>query len=131
METIKFSRAITIGIAFTSTAALSIFLSTSVSPVLSKTVDNIGIGNDEKEFIFSGKCDNGQTYRLHSYEKVINGQTFSQYDYEGPAGKGTGQGWSRPRSGSLSPPRRRWYKLDQCHSSARLTKPARSGLRSA
>lgn len=101
MKIIQFSRAIAIGIAFTSAAALSIFLSTSVSPVLSKTVHNTGIGNDEKEFVFSGTCDNGQTYRLLSYEKVINGQTFSQYDYEGPAGKGTVKTSATPRTMSV------------------------------
>lgn len=101
MKTIQFSRAIAIGIAFTSAAALSMFLSTSVSPVLSKNVTGIGMGNDEKEFVFSGTCDNGQTYRLLSYEKVINGQTFSQYDYEGPAGKGTVKTSATPRTMSV------------------------------
>jgi hypothetical protein len=101
METIKFSRAITIAMAFTSVAALSIFLSTSISPVLAKNPGSLGLGHDEKEFVFSGKCDNGESYRLLSYEKVINGQTFSQYDYEGPAGKGTVKTSATPRTMSV------------------------------
>lgn len=101
MKIIQLSRAITIGMAFTSTATLSIFLSTSVSPVLSKNLGDMGIGNDEKEFIFSGKCDNGETYRLRSYEKVIHGQTLSHYDYEGPVGKGTVKTSASPRTMSV------------------------------
>jgi hypothetical protein len=99
METIKFSRAIIISIAFISVATLSIFLSTSISPVVTRNPTNMG--NDEKEFVFSGTCDNGQTYRLLSYEKVINGQTFSQYDYEGPVGKGTVKTSASPRTLSV------------------------------
>lgn len=47
------------------------------------------IGNDEQEFTFTGKCPNGDKYRLFSYQMDVDGLTQSFYDYEGPAGKGT------------------------------------------
>jgi hypothetical protein len=46
-------------------------------------------GNNDTEFIFAGRCMNGESYRIYSYEKNIDGAVKSFYDYEGPAGKGT------------------------------------------
>jgi hypothetical protein len=47
------------------------------------------IGNDDTEFVFAGRCPNGETYRIFSYQMEIDGLTQSFSDYEGPAGKGT------------------------------------------
>ena len=46
-------------------------------------------GNNDNEFIFAGRCMNGESYRIYSYEKNIDGYFKSFYDYEGPVGKGT------------------------------------------
>lgn len=46
-------------------------------------------GNNDNEFIFAGRCMNGESYRIYSYEKNIDGDFKSFYDYEGPVGKGT------------------------------------------
>lgn len=46
-------------------------------------------GPDDVEFIFAGKCPNGQSYRLHNYTKTIQGQSQSFFDYQGPAGQGS------------------------------------------
>ncbi len=46
-------------------------------------------GNNDIEFIFAGRCMNGEPYRIFSYEKNIDGYTKSFYDFEGPVGKGT------------------------------------------
>jgi hypothetical protein len=99
MESIPFSRAIIIGIAFLLAATFSIFLSTSQSPVLIEK--HASIGNDENEFVFAGTCHNGETYRLLSYNKVVDGQTLSFYDYEGPAGKGSVRTQATPRTMSV------------------------------
>jgi hypothetical protein len=47
------------------------------------------LGNDHPDFVFSGRCENGEIYRLYAYDKNVDGQISSMYDYEGPAGKGT------------------------------------------
>ena len=47
------------------------------------------IGNNDNEFIFAGRCINGESYRIYSYEKNIDGHSKSFYDFEGPVGKGT------------------------------------------
>lgn len=47
------------------------------------------LGNDEQIFVFMGRCADGAIYRLTAYEKELNGVSYSFYDYEGPAGKGT------------------------------------------
>jgi hypothetical protein len=46
-------------------------------------------GNDELEFIFVGHCKAGGSYRIFSYDKVINGSKQSFYDYQGPLGQET------------------------------------------
>jgi len=53
--------------------------------------------NDEESFVFGGKCDSGEPYRLYAYQKFTNGQLLSFYDYEGPAGKGTVQSNTIPK----------------------------------
>jgi hypothetical protein len=50
---------------------------------------NVPFGNDEQEFIFAGRCTNGNAYRIHSYQMDVDGLSQAFYDYEGPAGKGT------------------------------------------
>jgi len=47
------------------------------------------IGNNDNEFIFAGRCINGESYRIYSYDKNIDGHSKSFYDYEGPVGQGT------------------------------------------
>jgi len=47
------------------------------------------LGNDENTFVFSGRCSNGETYRLESYKMDVDGLSYSFYHYEGPVGKGT------------------------------------------
>ncbi|CAN1523961.1 hypothetical protein B9Z42_04380 [Limnohabitans sp. B9-3] len=62
----------------------------SVHAVVENTMINKKfLGNDDDSFIFSGRCPNGQTYRLFSYQTQVNGITQFFYDYEGPVGKGT------------------------------------------
>lgn len=96
MKPNPFSRAFTIGIAFISAASLSIFLSTSLSPVLAQ--NSSVLGEDENEFVFSGNCSNGEPYRLFYYSKVVDGQVYPFYDYEGPAGKGRVSTRATPRT---------------------------------
>lgn len=60
-----------------------------------KTVPRVE--NDEQEFTFVGKCPNGNSYRIFSYQMTVDGLTKSFYDYEGPAGKGTVQTEAQPR----------------------------------
>jgi hypothetical protein len=47
------------------------------------------LGNDEETFLLTGTCQNGEPYRLFSYQKRTGGLSQSFYDYEGPAGKGS------------------------------------------
>ena len=96
MKSIPFSRAITVGIAFISAASLSIFLATLASPVQAE--NHTSLGEDDNEFVFAGTCHNGESYRLFSYTKVIDGQTYWQHDYEGPAGKGSVSTRATPRT---------------------------------
>lgn len=56
------------------------------------------LGNDDSEYVFAGKCANGEKYRLYSYMKTIDGQPESFYDYEGPVGKGTIRSSTTPRT---------------------------------
>lgn len=72
----------------------SLFLNVVTLPALSafaNTNENVTTTteNDDKEFIFAGRCPNGESYRIFSYEMEIDGLTQSFYNYEGPAGKGT------------------------------------------
>jgi hypothetical protein len=54
-------------------------------------------GNDEKTFVFTGVCPNGEPYRLFSYQKNVGGLPQSYYDYDGPVGKGTVQSETYPK----------------------------------
>lgn len=44
---------------------------------------------DEESYVFAGKCANGASYRLFSYQRNISGVRRSYYDYSGPAGMGS------------------------------------------
>ena len=59
------------------------------SNVVARNVDMTKIGNDEETFIFAGKCPDGASYRVVSYQMEVDGFLQSFYDYQGPAGKGT------------------------------------------
>lgn len=48
-------------------------------------------------FVFAGKCANGESYRLFSYQKTVGPSSQSFYDYEGPVGKGTVQSDTPPK----------------------------------
>jgi hypothetical protein len=56
------------------------------------------LGNDDIEFVFAGKCPNGEPYRIFAYSQIIQGQTASMYDYSGPAGQGTIRSNTQPRT---------------------------------
>ena len=61
---------------------------------------NIGavIQDNQEDFVFSGHCFNGDSYRLHAFQRVNDGQKLSYYEYAGPAGKGTVQVDTSPRA---------------------------------
>lgn len=96
MELKLSSRAIIVAITFISVASLSIFLESAVATV--QAGSHTALGNDETEFVFAGTCHNGEAYRLFSYNKVVDGQTYPHYDYEGPAGKGSVSTRATPRT---------------------------------
>ena len=56
------------------------------------------LGNDDAEFVFAGRCPNGEKYRIFAYTQIFEGQAASFYDYEGPAGKGTVRSNTTPRT---------------------------------
>lgn len=71
-----------------------VLASTAVAPhAFSKVPASIAtemkLGNDENTFTFAGLCPNGETYRIFSYQKMVENVPQSFYDYEGPVGKGT------------------------------------------
>jgi hypothetical protein len=68
-----------------------------VNPALSSPLNTTELGNDENSFVFTGKCSNGETYRLTSYQKIIAGKHASFYDYEGPVGNGSVQTETAPK----------------------------------
>jgi hypothetical protein len=84
-----------------SAAALCIALVNGFSGARASQNTSDSLGNDDTEFVFAGKCPNGEKYRLFSYEKYINGQAESFYDYEGPAGQGTIRSSTTPRTLSV------------------------------
>jgi hypothetical protein len=45
----------------------------------------------------TGRCPNGDSYRLISYEKEVEGYWKSFYDYQGPVGVGTVKTQTAPR----------------------------------
>lgn len=71
----------------------------SAAAVMAETVPvSSNSGDDEQTFIFMGRCDNGEMYRLKAYQKLMESVSFSFYDYEGPAGKGTIQSQITPKT---------------------------------
>lgn len=69
-----------------------ISVSIATVPVLAALADENAtsvIVNNDTEFVFAGRCPNGEPYRIFSYQMEIDGLTQSFYDYEGPSGKGT------------------------------------------
>lgn len=96
MKPNSFRRTFTIVMAFISVASLSVFLSTSLSPVSAQKIS--ATGEDENDFVFSGNCQNGEPYRLFYSSKVVDGQIYPFYEYEGPAGKGSVSTRATPRT---------------------------------
>lgn len=56
-----------------------------------------GLGNNEETFVFAGRCASGESYRLVSYMRDVNGVSQSHYDYDGPVGKGTVRSETYPK----------------------------------
>lgn len=56
------------------------------------------LGQDDSTFVFMGVCPNGAMYRLKAYDKWSEGASRSFYDYEGPAGQGTIQTQTPPKT---------------------------------
>ena len=56
------------------------------------------LGTDDSTFVFMGVCPNGAMYRLKAYDKWTEGASRSFYDYEGPAGQGTIQTQTPPKT---------------------------------
>ena len=79
---------------FLSFLVLSMGSVASANPVHIASV----LGNDDETYVFMGRCPNGEMYRLKAYQKWVNGTSESFYDYEGPAGKGTVQTKTSPRT---------------------------------
>ena len=59
------------------------------------------LGNDEDTHTFAGRCPNGESYRLVSYQMDVSGTPQSFYDYEGPAGKGKVSTTASPKTMSV------------------------------
>lgn len=71
-------------------AALSLLLMTETTVWAAKTERlTTGLTNDETTFVYAGKCETNEPYRLVAYQKSMSGVNQSFYDYEGPNGKGT------------------------------------------
>jgi hypothetical protein len=51
----------------------------------------------DREITMTGRCPNGDSYRLISYEKEVEGYWKSFYDYQGPVGVGTVKTQTAPR----------------------------------
>ena len=69
-------------------AHLAIFPAHTAQALESKPLV-VALGEDEHEFRFMGRCPDGRTYRLHAYQKPVNGVNLPFYDYQGPVGAGT------------------------------------------
>lgn len=78
---------------FLSCLLLGLVSIASAQPVSNSPV----IGNDDHEFVFMGRCDSGEIWRLKAYQKSIDGVFHSFYDYEGPAGTGSVQTQTSPK----------------------------------
>ena len=70
------------------TAQLALFPAHRVQALEAKPMV-LALGEDEHEYGFMGRCPDGRTYRLHAYQKPVNGVNLPFYDYQGPAGAGT------------------------------------------
>jgi hypothetical protein len=44
---------------------------------------------EEIEFVFAGKCFNGEEYWLFASQEVVDGKITPFYNYKGPVGSGT------------------------------------------
>ncbi len=55
------------------------------------------LGNDEQEFLFSGRCENGAHYQLFSYQREVDGVKQWFYDYDAPLGKGSVKSDAEPK----------------------------------
>jgi hypothetical protein len=73
-------------------------INSSISLASSVDTTYAELGNDDLDFVFMGKCPNGELYRLKSYQQWINGVSVSFYDYQGPAGQGTVQTRTPPKT---------------------------------
>lgn len=51
----------------------------------------------DRGILMTGRCPNGDAYRLISYEKEVEGYWKSFYDYQGPVGSGTVKTKTVPR----------------------------------
>jgi hypothetical protein len=51
----------------------------------------------DRKITITGRCPNGDAYRLISYEKEVEGYWKSFYDYKGPVGTGTVKTKTVPR----------------------------------
>lgn len=74
---------------FFSSCLVAYIATVPVATVFANENPTLAIRNDDTEIVFIGRCPNGNSYRIFSYQKEIDGSTQSFYDYEGPAGKGT------------------------------------------
>ena len=73
-------------------------ISAFTSSVKAENLNNGSLMNEgQEDFVFSGHCFNGDSYRLHAFQRVDNGQSLSFYEYIGPAGQGTVQVDTSPR----------------------------------
>lgn len=54
--------------------------------------------NDDETYTFAGRCPNGETYRIHAYQKLVDNTPQSFYDYQGPVGKGTVRSTATPKT---------------------------------
>jgi hypothetical protein len=68
--------------------AAALLLATAASAI-SQTAPLKVTGEDDTEFLFVDKCQNGAAYRLKAYKITVNGESIQMYDYQGPRGTGT------------------------------------------
>jgi hypothetical protein len=79
-------------------AVLSLLFLTDTSVWAAKTEKlSAALASDETAFVFAGKCETDEPYRLVSYQKNVSGVPQSFYDYEGPNGKGTVRAETAPK----------------------------------
>ena len=85
-------------LSFIQLTALCLSLSQGLAWAAKMPKTTMALGNDDTEFVFAGKCPNGESYRILAYSQIIQGQTASMYDYSGPAGQGTIRSSTQPRT---------------------------------